>query len=162
MKMKIWLARKIFSCSPADPNSIIDWDDVGTVPLKLSAISIAESFIKPRSRFGLYSDVEELFLQELRRIELERSSSTEWSQMFLHSKENIFLFHVLRKSFNSITLRHDYPAFLEEALPRNSTTLALAASEWKAFAEDNFLNKGSIPRCPLYVEIQEGLGLYER
>ena len=135
----------------------------GLCQLKLSAISIADSFIKPRSRFGLSSDVEGLFLQELRRIELERSSSTEWSQMFLHSKENVFLFYVLRRGLDFITLRQNHPTFFEEALLRNSTTLALAASEWNAFAEDNFLSKGlPIPRCPLYVEIQEGLGLYGR
>ena len=162
MKMKIWLGGKLTSLA-AGLDSIIDWDDVGTVPLKLSAVSIADSFVRPRSRYGLYPEVDELFRQELSRIELERSSSTEWSHMFLHSKENLFLFYVLRKGFNFITLRHDHPEFLEEALLRNSTTLALAAVEWKAVVEDHFLSKGlSIPRCPLYVQIQEGLGLYGR
>jgi len=157
------LGTKLTCCSPANLNSIIDWDDVGAVPLKSSALSIADTFVKPRSRYGLYPEVEELFRQELSRIELERSSSTEFSSMFLHAKENLFLFYVLRRAFSFIALRHYHPEFLEEALVRNSATLALAAVEWKEFAQENFLSKGlPIPSCPLYVQIQEGLGLYGR
>jgi hypothetical protein len=56
--------------------SIIDWDDVGAVPLRLSAISIAQSFFPEESGIKLDGNLDEFFKQELSRIEQERSSST--------------------------------------------------------------------------------------
>ena len=64
---------------------VIDWDDVAAVPIKFSAISIAESFFPEGLELlgcKLDSNLDELFQQELRRIEQDESSSTEWSQMF--------------------------------------------------------------------------------
>jgi len=58
--MKTWL-RKQFLCSPPDWNSIIDWDDVGAVPLRLSQISIAEPFVPPGSHYELYHEADNLF-----------------------------------------------------------------------------------------------------
>ena len=85
-------------CFHANCKSIIDWDGVAAVPLKLSTISIAESFFPEHlQKLGLKLDtkLDVLFQQELSCIEWEKSSFTKWSQMFLHSKENKFLFDIL-------------------------------------------------------------------
>ena len=144
----------------ADFKSIIDWDDVGTVPLKLSAISIAESFAPRESRLQLDPETDDLFRKELCRLELENSSSTEWSQMFLHSRENSFLFDILRVGHNFIKLRENYPDLFEEALLRNPERLSQAATEWKEFVREKYLSKGlDTPNYPRFVQIQEELGL---
>ena len=101
--------------------------------------------------------MDEIFQDELRRLELKTSSSTEWSEMFLHSKENKFLFDILRRGFGFKALRERHPDFLAEALLRTPDRISLAAAEWKSFAESKGL---SVPDYPLFVEIQEALGLY--
>jgi len=98
-----------------------------------------------------------LLQEELRRLEMKTSSSTEWSEMFLHSKENKLLFDTLRRGFGFKALRERHPDFLAEAPDR----ISLAAVEWKSFADEKYLNKGfSVPDHPKFVEIQEVLGLY--
>ena len=83
--------------------------------------------------------------------------------MFLHSKENAFLFDILRVGYDFIKLRENHPNLLAEALLRNPDRLAQAAAEWKAFTQENYLNKGlSVPNDSQFVEIQEALGLYGR
>jgi hypothetical protein len=145
---------------------IIDWDDVGAIPLKLSAISIAESFLPQGPEVlqcKLDGELDELFQQELRRIEQEKSSSTEWSQMFLHSRENRFLLDILRMGRNFLELKETYPDLLAKALHRSPENLALAASEWRAFTTEYYLDKNlTIPDYPDYVEIQEALGIFGR
>jgi hypothetical protein len=144
--------------------SIIDWDDVGAVPLKLSAISIKE-FLLPTSRFILDSNQDILFQSELHRIEREKLSSTEWSRMFLKSKENAFLNNLLqpRQGCTFVKLQQKYPKFMADALDRSPEALNLAASEWKYFTYDVFESRGiPVPDLPQYVEIQEGLGIYGR
>ena len=153
-------------CFYTNCKSILDWDGVAAVPLKLSTISIAQSFFpEDIQKLGLKLDtkLDVLFQQELSRIEWERSSSTQWSQMFLHSKENQFLFNMLRFGHPLSTLRKDYPDLMAEALYRSSETLALAESEWKAFVDDYYIASGlQLPAYPQYVEVQEALGLYGR
>ena len=108
----------------------------------------------------LNSTQAQLFQDELTRIEQEKSSSSEWSQMFLHSRENMFL-HDILKGEGFPVFQQKYPELLMEALHRSAETLTLAASEWKAFVEDFFRDKGrAVPDSPLYVEIQEGIGIY--
>ena len=141
--------------------SIIDWDDVGAVPLRLSAISIAQSFFPEESAIKLDGNLDEFFKQELSRIEQERSSSTEWSQMFVHSKENLLLFDILRLGKGFRGLQKDHGDLLVEILHRSTQKLALAATEWKAFAHEFYIDQGlSVPDYPQFVEIQEALGLY--
>ena len=97
------------------------------------------------------------------RIEWEKSSSTQWSQMFLHSKENRFLFDILRSGHSLLTLRKEYPDLLTEILYRSSERLALAKSEWIAFIDEHYIRSGlQVPEYSQYVEIQEALGLYGR
>ena len=164
--MRIMLLGYYHFCFHTNNKSIVDWDGVAAVPLKLTTISIAQSFF-PESlqKLGLKLDnkLDVLFRQELSRIEWEKSSSTQWSQMFLHSKENRFLFDILRPGHNLLTLREDYPDFLTESLYRSSETLALAKSEWSAFINDFYIRSGlQVPEYPQYVEIQEALGLCGR
>lgn len=139
---------------------------MAAVPLKLSAISIAQSFFPERlQKLGLKLDakLDVLFRQELSRIEREKSLSMQWSQMFLHSKENRFLFDILRLGHNLSTLRKDYPDLLAEALYRSSKTLILAKSEWTTFVNEFYINSYlQVPEYSQYVEIQEALGLYGR
>ena len=139
---------------------------MAAVPLKLSAISIAQTFFPEHlQKLGLKLDIklDALFRQELSRIEWEKSSSIQWSQMFLHSKENRFLFDILRLSHNLSTLQKDYPDLLAETLYRSSETLNLAKSEWTSFANEFYINSGlQVPEYSQYVEIQEALGLCGR
>lgn len=69
--------------------------------------------------------------------------------------------HDILKGEGFQVFQQKYPELLAEALHRSQETLTLAASEWKAFADDFFRDKGRpVPDSPLYVEIQ-GLGIYE-
>jgi hypothetical protein len=149
--------------------SIIDWDDVAAIPLKLSAISIEDlmwgnhehSDIVAKAK--LDSKQAQYFLSELSRLEQEVFSSTEWSQMFLRSKENQFLSSLLRprKGMTLAYLRQNYPEIMSRALHRSPETLGLAVSEWKAFTNHYFISRGRpIPDWPQYVEIQERLESY--
>ena len=163
MKTVICL-RKSPVCPQANSaKSVIDWDDVSAVPLKLSAISIRESLWNGQE-IKLDNEQAQLFQHELGRIE-QNSSSHEWSQMFLHSKENKFLSDILRprEALSFAALRLLYRELLAEALHRTPETLELAASEWKAFTDETFRNRGRpVPDWPQYVEIQEALGLRGR
>ena len=99
-----------------------------------------------------------LFQKELTCIEQEKSS-TEWSRMFLHSRENKFLYDTLMGG-NFTDIQWKYPEPLAEAFHRSPQTLTLAASQWKEFTNEYFGGKdGSVPGLPLYVEIQECLGI---
>ena len=116
------------------------------------------------SEAKLDSKQAQFFQSELSRLEQESFSSTEWSQMFLHSKENQFLFFILRprKGMTFAYLRQEYPEILSEALHRSPETLGLAASEWKAFTNNYFVSRGRpVPDWPQYVEIEEALALHE-
>lgn len=128
----------------------------------MSAISIADSFWTD-SKIKLNSNQTQLFQSELSRIEQEKLSSSTWSRMFLHSRENRFLFDILRPRVGETFTdwRRRYPDLLEEALYRSSESLALAASEWKSFT-DQFFRDRPVLDNPQFVEIQEGLGLYGR
>jgi hypothetical protein len=106
-------------------------------------------------------ELDDLFQQELSRIEQENSHSTEWSQMFLQSKENSFLFEILRIGNPFTTLRVNHPILLAEALLRSPGRIVQAAAEWKEFTQENYLDKGlSVPNYSQFIEIQEALGLY--
>jgi hypothetical protein len=138
---------------------IIDWDLVWAIPLKLSAISIEEFWDSPEAR--LDNNQVQLFRDELCRIEREKSGSMEWSQMFLQSRENTFLNDILNWGDSLPDLQRKYPELLAEALHRTSGTLALAASEWKSFTDEYFIDRNhTVPNWPRYVEIQEALGIY--
>jgi hypothetical protein len=107
--------------------------------------------------------MDDLFQQELRRIEQEKSSSTEWSQMFRHSKENHFMTAILRWGYELPRLQQVYPDLLAKALKRSPERIAAAVSEWKAFTDELYLSKGRpVPDYPEYVEIQEAIEKYKR
>ena len=132
---------------------------MGAVPIKLSAISIAEFPLAAGS--GIKFKLDKLFQQKLTCIEREGSSSTKLSQMFLHSKENSFLVDILRFGHSFKTLRKNHPELLTEALQRSPENLAGAASEWRAFVDEFYGNQGiPVSDYPQYVEIQEALGMY--
>jgi hypothetical protein len=69
--------------------SIVDWDMVVPVPLKLAARSIEETLFQwTENSVKFNSGQAQLFQSELTRIEKKRSSSDQISQLFLHSEEN--------------------------------------------------------------------------
>jgi hypothetical protein len=130
----------------------------------LSGISIAETLIdREWSGLELDPEVDDLFKQELHRLELENSSSSNWSQMFLHSRQNLFVFDILRIGYSFTKLKEIHPDIFSEALARTSIRIEQAAAEWKSFAQEKYLSKGLvIPDYPQFVQIQEALGLYGR
>ena len=141
--------------------SFVDWDAVGAVPLKLSAVSIAQSFFGWGEKLKLDNDLDVFFQQELSRIEQEKSCSREWSQMFCQSEENHFIATILRWGFELPKLEQLYPELLRKALYRSPERIARAASEWKIFIYEFYLNKGlPVPDFPVYMEIQEALRKY--
>jgi hypothetical protein len=112
------------------------------------------------SRIKLDSSQIQLFQSELSHIEQEKLSSTAWSQMFLNSRENKFLFDILRPRDDEtfIDWRRRYPDLLKEAFHRSPKSLELAASEWKSFTYQFLKDRDNPP----FIEIQEGLGIYGR
>jgi hypothetical protein len=83
--------------------------------------------------------------------------------MFLHSRENLFVFDVLRIGYSFTKLKEIHPDLFSEALARKPTRIEQAAAEWKSFAEEKYSSKGLvIPDYPQFVQIQETLGLYGR
>src|SRR5947207_164744 len=109
---------------------IIDWDDVSAMPIKLSAIGIAESFFRSDPMYSLDLRNAHFFQTELTRIEQQKSSLTKLSQMFLYSREHMFLYEILSQSVSFRFLRWRHSQLLTGALQRSSETIALAASEW--------------------------------
>jgi hypothetical protein len=144
--------------------SIVDWDMVVPVPLKLAARSIEETMFQWSENWvKLSSEQAQLFQTELTRIEKTRSSSDQISQLFLDSEENCFLFDVLSLYMGIEHLERRHPRILKEALHRSTETLAMATAEWKTFSDEVYGNRGlAVPDLPEYVEIQETLGLYGR
>jgi hypothetical protein len=142
---------------------IINLDDVPAVPIKLSAIGIAESFFRSDPMYSLDLQNAHFFQSELTRIEQQKSSLTKLSQMFLHSQEHTFLYEILSQSVNFRFLRCRHSQLLAEALRRSSETIAMAASEWEEFSDFIYISRRyPVPDLPLYVEIQEALGIYGR
>jgi hypothetical protein len=142
---------------------IINWDDVSAMPIKLSAIGIAESFFRSDPMYSLDIQNAHFFQTELTRIERQKSSSTKLSQMFLHSREHMFLYEILSQNVDFRFLRWRHSQLLVEALQRSSETIAMAASEWDEFCNFFYISRGyPVPDLLLYVEIQEALGIYGR
>ena len=81
--------------------------------------------------------------------------------MFVRSKENLLLFDILRLGNGFTELRKNHADLLVEVLRRSTEKLALAATQWKAFAHEFYIDQGlPVPDYPQFVEIQEALGLY--
>jgi hypothetical protein len=137
-------------------NSIIDRDNVLPVPLKISAISIAQTFFPGEECVvKLDSEIDKLFQQELSRIEREKRSSTEWSQMFLHSQENSFLYNVLHMGMGFTKLKELHPRLLAEALRRSPDRITRALSEWEEFTEELYTARNHT--VPEYLQDLESL-----
>jgi hypothetical protein len=113
--------------------------------------------------YSLDDENVQFFNSELTRVELERSSSTNLSQMYLHSEENLFLSEILFRRVDFRFLRWRHPLLLLEALRRSPETIAMAALLWAEFSNLFYIGRGRpVPDLPQYVEIQEGLGIYGR
>jgi hypothetical protein len=143
--------------------SVIDWDDVKPLPLTLSAISLhARMFQHMKVTVDLNLDQIDFFSQEITRLERERSSSDTLSQLQLNSDsdENVFLIDLITSTRFS-RIREKHGTSLAEALKQSPDTLAGAAAAWTCFADTFFRNRGRpVPDWPIYVEIQEALGIY--
>jgi len=136
---------------------------VSGVPINLSGVSLGDSISRSNTNYSLNKDNDQYFQTELIRLEQERSSSSEFSHMLLHSREHMFLREILFHGAKLDFLSLRYPELISEALERSSEDLALAASLWTEFSQTFFTSRGcGVPDLPLYVEIQEGLGIYGR
>jgi len=166
-----WLPEKIKSgnFNPLGDQSkkrcrIIDWDSVAAEPLRLSALSIGDILFRWALVPAFLADSQEQrFREEITRLEKERLQRAPWlSHHFWNSRENLFLFDVLRPRIGSTfaDLEIKYPDLLPLALKRSPGTWKAAAAEWEYFV--NLIGEAgaSYLRAPFYVEIQEGLGLY--
>ena len=121
------------------------------------------SGVRIQCRYSLNKENVQFFQTELIRIEQQTSPSSNLSHMLLHSREHMFLREILLHcvDFQFLKLRH--PELLSEALERSSENMAVAASLWAEFSNMFYTSRGlSVPDLPLYVEIQEGLGIYGR
>jgi hypothetical protein len=103
-----------------------------------------------------------IFFKELHRIESERLSSDYLSTLCQDSERNLFLYF-LYGNLNDLEVFRgtSLEVRVYDLLDRSPERLARAASEWKLFSQKFFINRGRpVPDWPLYVEIQEGLGIY--
>jgi hypothetical protein len=145
---------------------IIDWDYVIPVPTRLSATSLNHRMFDvlpddAKEIWSLNATQDGLFPSNLAKIEQERSSNN-LSLLYLDSRENLFMSHVLLFKGRTLPLLQKYhTAFVKQALTRTSDTLARAAHEWDEFTNDFFRKQGRpVPDWPLYVKVQEELGRY--
>jgi hypothetical protein len=134
---------------------------VSGVPINLAAVSLAESFFRSDPRYLLDKENVQFFQTELIRLEQQTSSPSNISHMLLHSREHMFLREILFHCQGFRFLEMRYPDLLSEALERSSKNMAIAASLWAEFSNTFYISQDlPVPDLPLYVEIQEGLGLY--
>lgn len=136
------------------------------VPLRLSALSLRHRMVNGLERHLsphlLDREQDNLFLQELARIEKERSDFDTLSTIYANSDENQFIERVLfwTPSINLVFLDVLFPDYFEKAIQRTPEALALAASEWEKLTTTYYRQmERPVPDWPLYVEIQEGLGI---
>ena len=116
-----------------------------------------------KETWSLNQTQDDLFRSELSRIEQERPLNN-LSLLYLDSRENLFISHVLLFKGRTLPLLQKYHSvFIKDALTRTSDTMSHAAREWDEFAYNFFRKQGRpIPDWPLYVELQEELGRYGR
>jgi hypothetical protein len=143
--------------------SIIDWDLVTAVPLKMSTMSLRDRFydsgylLEQNIRtFHISQSVE--FKEELERLEYQHSSSNELSELYSQSHETRFLLHLLCYCWNFSQLKEYFPEIMAEAGREDPTDIA---AEWEIFTNEFYISRGNpVPDWPQYVEIQERLGIY--
>jgi hypothetical protein len=107
------------------------------------------------------------FRKEFYRLDEERSSSDRLAKASREPDRYYFLLlapyltnEILDEWSNNINDR--LPNLLNEALNRSPTRLSYAAEEWKRFSDDFYTKRGRpVPDWPMYVEIQEDLGIYK-
>jgi hypothetical protein len=101
-----------------------------------------------------------MFPEEISRLEQERSPGVlRLSTHLRNSRENLFLFDILRTHLTFTDLLSKFPDLFPGALTRSPEALQGAATEWKHLA-DAYTEVGEqVPDFPLFVEIQEELGL---
>lgn len=150
---------------------IIDWDSTWATPLLGTIQSLNQNLFEcniypepERHRNILDEQQDTLFLKELYRICKERSSSDRIAKLYRDSERNLFLFianFLSNEKLAQNIIDHRLRNLLKEALKRSPTRLARAAEEWEKFTDGFFKKRGRpVPDWPIYVEIQEDLGLY--
>jgi hypothetical protein len=138
---------------------VIDWDGVSPIPLKVSAISIAQSFFGSSILSRVDDPADKLFLREL--THLNEQNSQNFSSLYKDSAENKFLFDLIHFGGDFRSLEYRFPLIMQKALRRSPENLRLAASLWTEFSERIFLNRNlQVPDWRVYVEIQEALGIF--
>jgi hypothetical protein len=114
-------------------------------------------------KWSLNKTQDTLFRTELLRIEKERSSSDQLSILQQESKRNLFLndLHIISNKTWKIMKGGLPPDLMKEALDRSPARLARAAAEWNSFVTEFYtLQHRPVPDWPMYIQIQEDLGIY--
>ena len=140
-------------------------------PLKLTTISLEDRLNTESDTFdtdGLDLRIDPkqsvFFHQELTRIEKERTWIYSLSELYLESRKSRFLERLLTKRhWDFPLLQQHYDDLLASALEPSPEALSAAADAWEWFKYSYFGKyRLPVPDWPVYVEIQEGLGIYGR
>lgn len=135
--------------------------------MKLCAVSLGHRLNAEGESDGdkyhidLDPDQDELYRQTIRQIEDNRTSNHDLSKLYLESQENLILTRILRFSFDIPSLMEYHEDILAEPLTRSQKNLEAARAQWDNLVDESFRKRGrGLPDWPIFVEIQEGLGIY--
>jgi hypothetical protein len=114
---------------------------------------------------GYHTDLgphqDELYLQTILRIEENRTSSDDLYQLYRKSRENLVLSRILRAHMGLPSLMKYYGDIVAEPLMKTQNNLDAARIEWDKLVNESFHQRGrGVPDWPIFIEIQEGLGIY--
>jgi hypothetical protein len=149
---------------------VIDWDNVEPVPVKLCAVSLEHRITNELETELLGYDVSlvpqqsEMFRQTLLRIEENRTEQDALYQLHMKSRENLVLDRILRaEGWDLSRLTKHYGDLMAKPLERTRNNLEGARTAWDNMVDVWFHQRGrGLPDWPAFVEIQEGLAIYEQ
>ena len=142
---------------------IIDWDDVYPVPLSLTHLTLGERIILPGEPYFVNPELEDLYLQTLERLQVEKGISIQYQ----NSAQMRFLDFLLRSEdiigiSGLMRLGGRFNSTLNEILNPSPEALQHASDEWNEFTNTFFKNHNRpVPEWPVYIQIQEELGIYK-
>lgn len=147
---------------------IVDWEHVGLIPLRLSALMFQERLYQP---FYLWYNISisdfhvsnaEKFEDEIRRLAVWNNNTQPLTELQYPDYENLFL-SFLYQGLSLSDLNLSFPRLVEEVLLPSAEQRADFVLEWNNFASEFYINLGRpVPERPAYIYIQESLGIVGR
>jgi hypothetical protein len=111
----------------------------------------------------LVPEQSDLFRQTFLGIERNRTGGDALYQLQLKSQENLILGRILRAGVDLPFLMKHFGDSLAEPLARTNKNLEAARRLWDSLVQERFEQLGrGLPDWPAFVEIQEGLEIYQR